>query len=121
VSTKGLDGLQSPSLPLLALLLDLDDRLPVRRQDQPRARVGDLDPVAAIATPPELVNYLLTSRGMTGGRDLANFSFLSRHAYRAEARAMAKKTNLQHRSRAYCPRRLNRLSSDSRHINAQRV
>src|SRR5579859_6143030 len=44
---EGLDGFQTPRLPLLALLLGPDDRFPVRRQDQPRAGIGDLDPVAA--------------------------------------------------------------------------
>src|SRR3984885_9988588 len=47
VGVKGLDRLQPPRLPLLALLLGPDDRLPVRRQDQPRPGIGDLDPVAA--------------------------------------------------------------------------
>src|SRR5262252_2436947 len=47
MGVKGLDGLQPPGLTLLALLLGPDDRLPVRRQDQPRAGVGDLDAVAA--------------------------------------------------------------------------
>ena len=42
-----LDGLEPPGLPLLALLLGPHDRLPIRRQDQPRAGVGDLDAIAA--------------------------------------------------------------------------
>src|ERR1700760_622230 len=47
VGVKGCDGLQSPRLPFLAFLLGPDDRLPVRRQDQPRPGIGDFDPVAA--------------------------------------------------------------------------
>jgi hypothetical protein len=47
VGVERLDGLQPPSLALLALLLGPHDRLPVRRQDQPRAGVRDLDAVAA--------------------------------------------------------------------------
>src|ERR1700753_1789118 len=47
VGVKRLDRLQAPGLALLALLLGPDDRLPVGRQDQPRAGVGDLDAVAA--------------------------------------------------------------------------
>src|ERR1700761_525144 len=47
VGMKGLDGLEPPGLALLAFFLGPDDRLPVRRQDQPRTGVGDLDPVAA--------------------------------------------------------------------------
>src|ERR1700748_3027220 len=47
VGVKGLDGLQAPALALLALFLGPHDRLPVRRQNQPRARIGDFDPVAA--------------------------------------------------------------------------
>src|SRR5258708_15068493 len=44
---KRLDRLQSPRLPFLAFLLGPYDRLPVRRQDEPRAGIGDFDPVAA--------------------------------------------------------------------------
>src|SRR5580704_9973246 len=47
VGVKGLDRLQPPRLTLLALFLGPDDRLPVRRQNQPRPGVSDLDPVAA--------------------------------------------------------------------------
>src|ERR1700689_4898611 len=47
VGMEGLDGFQTPRLPLLALLLGPDDRLPVRRQNQPRTGIGDLDPVTA--------------------------------------------------------------------------
>src|SRR5437588_11621555 len=47
VGVKRLDGLQSPRLPLFALLLGPYDRLPVRCQDQPRAGIGDLDAIAA--------------------------------------------------------------------------
>src|ERR1700688_3236144 len=47
VGVKGLDRLQPPRLTFLALFLGPDDRLPVRRQNQPCAGVGDLDPVAA--------------------------------------------------------------------------
>src|SRR5439155_18683669 len=44
---KRLDRLQPPRLALLALLLGPDDRLPVRREDQAGAGVGDFDAVAA--------------------------------------------------------------------------
>src|ERR1700726_738913 len=44
---KRLDGLQPPRLTLLAFLLGPHDRLPVRRQNEAGAGVGDLDPVAA--------------------------------------------------------------------------
>src|SRR5271156_2222108 len=47
VGVEGLDRFQAPGLALLALLLGPDDRLPVRREDEARAGVGDLDPVAA--------------------------------------------------------------------------
>src|SRR5690348_6374951 len=46
VGVEGLDRLQPPGLALLALFLGPDDRLPVGRQDQPRAGVGDRDAVA---------------------------------------------------------------------------
>src|SRR3954468_22573980 len=42
-----LDRLQSPGLALLALFLGPDDRLPVRRQNETCAGVGDFDAVAA--------------------------------------------------------------------------
>src|SRR3982074_3310665 len=41
------DGLEPPRLALLALLLGPHDRLPVGRQNETGASVGDLDPVAA--------------------------------------------------------------------------
>src|SRR6516165_3821594 len=44
---KRLDRLEAPSLAFLAFLLGPDDRLPVWRENQPRAGVGDLDAVAA--------------------------------------------------------------------------
>src|ERR1043166_10122409 len=44
---KRLDRLQSPRLALLALFLGPHDRLPVRREDQAGAGVGDFDAVAA--------------------------------------------------------------------------
>src|SRR6185437_13145851 len=47
VGVKRLDRLQPPCLPLLAFLLGPDDRLPIRRQDEARAGIGDFDPVAA--------------------------------------------------------------------------
>src|ERR1700733_13331529 len=47
MGVEGLDGFQPPGLSFLALLLRPDDRLPVRRQNQPCAGIGDLDPVAA--------------------------------------------------------------------------
>jgi polar amino acid transport system substrate-binding protein len=47
VGVEGLDRLQAPGLTLLALGLSPDDRLPVRRQHQPRAGIGDLNAVAA--------------------------------------------------------------------------
>src|SRR5690349_4267810 len=42
-----LDRLQSPCLALLALFLGPDDRLPVGRENEAGAGVGDLDAVAA--------------------------------------------------------------------------
>ena len=47
VGVERLDGLQAPGLALLALVLGPADRLPVGREDQPRAGIGDLDAVAA--------------------------------------------------------------------------
>src|SRR5689334_4409494 len=47
VGVEGLDGLEPPGLALLALFLGPDDRLPVGREDQACAGVGDLDAVAA--------------------------------------------------------------------------
>src|ERR1700712_750242 len=47
VGVEGFDGLEAPGLALLAFRLAPHDRLPVRRQDQPRAGIGDLDAVAA--------------------------------------------------------------------------
>src|ERR1700730_8018591 len=44
---KRLDRLPPPRLALLAFLLGPHDRLPVRREDQAGAGVGDFDPVAA--------------------------------------------------------------------------
>src|SRR6202012_4025809 len=44
---EGLDRLQSPRLAFLSLFLGPYDWLPVWRQNEPRAGVGDLDPVAA--------------------------------------------------------------------------
>src|ERR1700722_14163114 len=44
---KRLDGPQAPCLTLLALVLGPHDRLPVRRQNEARAGIGDIDPVAA--------------------------------------------------------------------------
>src|ERR1700754_1159065 len=44
---KRLDRLQPPRLSLPSLLLGPYDRLPVRRQNEPRAGVGDFDAVAA--------------------------------------------------------------------------
>ena len=44
---KRLDRLQPPRLPLLALFLGPDDRLPVGCKDQAGAGVGDFDAVAA--------------------------------------------------------------------------
>src|SRR6202022_4921944 len=44
---KRLDRLQSPRLAFLALLLGPHDRLPVGREDQARAGIGDLHPIAA--------------------------------------------------------------------------
>src|SRR5882672_9243654 len=46
VGMKRLDRLQPPRLALPALLLGPDDRLPVRRENETGAGVGDLDPVA---------------------------------------------------------------------------
>ena len=47
VRVEGLDGLQPPGLALGPLGLGPGNRAPVRRQHQPRDRVGQLDPVAA--------------------------------------------------------------------------
>src|ERR1700687_1190840 len=47
VGMKRLDRLQPPRLSLLALFLGPDDRLPVRREDEASAGIGDLDPIAA--------------------------------------------------------------------------
>ena len=47
MGVEGLDRLQPPGLALLALFLGPDDRLPVGREDQAGAGVGDLDAVAA--------------------------------------------------------------------------
>src|SRR6202790_4508913 len=47
MGVKGLDRLQPPRLSLLAFLFGPDDRLPVRRQNEPGAGVGDFDAVAA--------------------------------------------------------------------------
>src|SRR5215475_3510389 len=47
VGVERLDRLEAPGVALLALLLGPHDRLPVGRQDQPRAGIGDLDAVAA--------------------------------------------------------------------------
>src|SRR5258708_7479432 len=47
VGVKRLDGLQPPRLALLALFLGPDDRLPVRREDEAGAGVGDFDAIAA--------------------------------------------------------------------------
>src|SRR5205085_12294352 len=47
VRVEGFDGLEAPGLALAALFFRPHDRLPVRRQDQPRAGIGDLDAVAA--------------------------------------------------------------------------
>src|SRR3954451_8948442 len=44
---EGLDRLQSPSLVLGAFRLAPHDRLPIRREDQPGAGIGDLDAIAA--------------------------------------------------------------------------
>src|ERR1700730_15551145 len=47
VGMERLDRFKPPPLALLAFLLGPHDRLPVRRQDEPGAGVGDLDAVAA--------------------------------------------------------------------------
>src|SRR5689334_15380005 len=47
MGVKRLDRLQAPGLALPTLFLGPDDRLPVRRQDQTRDGVRDLDAVAA--------------------------------------------------------------------------
>src|SRR3954466_10436962 len=47
VGMKRLDRLQPPGLAFLALFLRPDDRLPVGREDEAGAGVGDLDAVAA--------------------------------------------------------------------------
>src|ERR1700722_12059650 len=67
VGVEGLDCLQAPGLAFLALLLGPDDRLPVRRQDQARAGVGDFDPVAAGLVDIEeegLLNRVLVRAGL---------------------------------------------------------
>src|SRR5688572_23980326 len=46
MGVKALDGLQPPGLALLALILGPGDGLPVWREDESRARIGDLDAVA---------------------------------------------------------------------------
>src|SRR4051794_17939266 len=46
MGVERLDGLQPPGLALLALFLGPDDRLPVRREDEAGAGVGDFDAVA---------------------------------------------------------------------------
>jgi len=47
VGGKRVDRLQPPSLALLALFLSPHDRLPVGREDETGAGVGDFDAVAA--------------------------------------------------------------------------
>ncbi len=47
MGVERLDRLQSPGLAFLALFLGPHDRLPVRRQNQPRAGIGELDAIAA--------------------------------------------------------------------------
>src|SRR6202522_3958134 len=47
VGMEGLNRFQPPRLSFLAVFLGPDNRLPVRRQNQPRPGIGDLDPVAA--------------------------------------------------------------------------
>src|SRR5262245_28208625 len=47
VGVERLDCLQPPGLALLALLLGPDDRLPVGREDEASAGVGDFDAVTA--------------------------------------------------------------------------
>src|SRR5262249_22552896 len=47
VGMERFDRLESPSLPLLAFALTPSDRLPVRGEDQPRAGIRDLNPVAS--------------------------------------------------------------------------
>src|SRR5471030_540282 len=47
VGVERLDGLQAPGLALLSFGLGPSDRLPVRRQYQPRAGAGDLHAIAA--------------------------------------------------------------------------
>src|SRR6266852_1498767 len=47
MGVERLDRLQSPGLSLLALFLGPHDRLPIRRQDQAGAGIGDFDAVAA--------------------------------------------------------------------------
>src|SRR5581483_5669288 len=44
---EALDRLEAPGLSLFALGFAPADRLPIRREDQPRAGIGDLDAVAA--------------------------------------------------------------------------
>ena len=46
VGVEGLDRLQPPGLALLAVGLGPDHRLPVGREDQPGAGIGQFDPVA---------------------------------------------------------------------------
>jgi hypothetical protein len=48
VGMKRLDRLEPPCLPLLSLLLGPYDRLPVGRQDEPGAGVGDFDPLIEV-------------------------------------------------------------------------
>src|SRR5690348_10330743 len=47
INMERLDGLEPPGLPLLALGLGPADGLPVGRQDQARAGIGDLHTIAA--------------------------------------------------------------------------
>ena len=47
VGVERLDGLEAPGLALPAFGLGPADRLPVRRQHQPRAGAGDFDAIAA--------------------------------------------------------------------------
>jgi hypothetical protein len=112
-----------------------DDRLPVRRQDQPRTGIGDLDPVAAGI--PRLLKWQAGTPqpGAAGiGKSIpnrdrqsrrkrrpANSLFLSGQTRRTEAPSAGCGTNLQHLSPSYCPRRLNRLCSDRRHSGGHRT
>ena len=47
MGVKALDRLEAPRLSLFPFGFGPDDRLPVRRQDQASAGIGDLDAVAA--------------------------------------------------------------------------